>query len=122
MHLCLMAVAQQPGIQITCYAPVTQTISTICRDVNLDEPITLQMIILCSGCTNHCILRQYDNTRMVIANADLILCTDHTVRLYTTEFRLLDEKLLVAIVKHATQISHNHLLTCSYIRRTTHNL
>ena len=122
MHLGLDAIAHQPGIQITGYTPMTQTIGTVCRDVNLDEPVALQMIILCSGCTDNCIIRQYDDTIVAGTDADLILCTDHTVRLHTTEFGLLDDKLLVTVVEHTTQISYNHFLACGYVRRTAHDL
>ena len=55
-------------------------------------------------------------------DANLVLGTNHAQRLDATQLRLLDDKLLVTIIEHTTQICHNDLLSCSYIRSTTHYL
>ena len=81
----LVAIALQPGIEVTGYAPMRETISTVGCDIHLNEPVALQMIILSSRRTHNSILRQYDDTGMVMTDSNLILCTDHTVRLHTTK-------------------------------------
>ena len=42
----LIAVLLQPGIQVARYTPMAQRISTVGGDVNLDEPVALQMVTL----------------------------------------------------------------------------
>ena len=59
---------------------------------------------------------------MVVADTDFVLSTNHAQRLYTTQLRLLNHELLVAVIEHTAQIGHNHLLASSHIRCTTHNL
>lgn len=57
MKTCLVAVLLQPGIEVAGYTPMTERIGTVGSDVNLDEPVALQVIILGSRLTNRCILR-----------------------------------------------------------------
>ena len=80
------------------------------------------MIVFSSRSTHNSILGQYDDTRMTRSHADFILGTDHTVALHATQLTLLDHELLVAIIEHAAQISHDHLLSCGHVRRATNNL
>ena len=122
MHLGLVAIALQPGIQVACHTPVAQSISAVGGDINLNQPVALQVVVLCSRCAHYSILGQYDNTVVTGTYANLVLGTDHTVALYAAQLALLNHKLLIAIVKHAAQIGHNHLLTSGYVRRTAHNL
>ena len=122
MHLRLIAIALQPGIEVTGNTPVRQTVSTVGCDVHLDEPVALQMIVLSGRRTYHSVLRQYDDTRVIVADTDLVLCTDHTVTLHAAQLRLLDDKLIVAIIEHTAEICHDHLLTSSHVGRTTHYL
>ena len=122
VHLRLVAIALQPGIQVAGHSPVREAVSTVGGDVHLNEPVALQMIVLSGRRAYHGILREDDDAGMVIADTDLILCTDHTVRLDATQLGLLDDKLLVAIIEHTTQVGHDHLLTRSHIGGATDNL
>ena len=122
MHLGLVAIALQPGIQVACHTPVAQSVGTVGGNVNLNQPVALQVIVLGSGCTHYSVLGQYDDTVVTGTNANFVLGTNHTVALYAAQLALLNHKLLVAIVKYAAQIGHNHLLTGGYVRRTAHNL
>ena len=122
MQACLVAILLQPGIQVAGYPPVTERISTVGCDINLDEPVALQMVIFSSRLTYRSIFWEYDDAVVRGTYTNLILSTDHTQALYTAEFALLNGKTLVAIVKYAAQISHDNLLTCSNVRSTTDNL
>ena len=98
---CLVTILLQPGIEVAGNTPMTQCISTVCRDVHLDEPVALQMIIFCGRLTNRSILRQYDDTRVVGTNTDLVLCTYHTTGIHATQLGFLDDELLVTVIQHA---------------------
>lgn len=68
MQACLVAILLQPGIQVAGYTPVTERISTVGCDINLDEPVALQVIILSSRLTYRSIFREYDDA---VVRADL---------------------------------------------------
>ena len=55
MHLSLIAIALEPGIQVACHTPVTQSVGTVGSDVHLNQPVALQMIVLCSRRTHYSI-------------------------------------------------------------------
>ena len=122
MHSRFVTIALQPGIKITGHSPVTQAVSTIGSNIHLNEPVAFQMIVFSSRGANDCIFRQHDDTVVRSTHTYLVLCTDHTVRFHATQFRLLDHELLIAIIEHAAEVSHNHFLTSCHVRRTTHNL
>ena len=122
MQTSLVTVLLQPGIEVASYTPVAECIGTVGSDINLDEPVALQVIVLGSRLTNRCILREHDDTVVRCTHANLILSTDHTQALYTAELALLDGKTLVAVVEHAAQVGNDYLLTGSYVRRTADNL
>ena len=122
MKRCLVTVLRQPGIEVTGHTVMAQRIRTVGRDVYVDQPVAVQMIILGGRLSDRCILRQYDDAVMARTDADFILGTDHTEALHTTQLALLDGEFLVAVIEHAAQISHNDFLSCSHIRCTTHNL
>ena len=122
MQTCLVAILLQPGIQVAGYTPVTERISTVGCDIDLDEPVALQVIILSSRLTYRSIFREYDDAVVRSTYTNLIFSTNHTQTLYTAELALLNGKTLVAVVEHAAQISNDDLLTCSNIRSTTDNL
>ena len=56
VHLRLVAIALQPGIEVAGHAPVRETVSTVGGDIHLDEPVALQMIVFSSRRTNDGIL------------------------------------------------------------------
>ena len=122
MQAGLITVLLQPGIEVASHTPVTECIGTVGSDINLDEPVALQVIVLGSRLTHWSILREHDDTIVSSAHANLILSTDHTQALYTAELALLDGKTLVAVVEHAAQVGNDYLLTGSYVRRTADNL
>ena len=122
MQAGLIAILLQPGIEVAGHTPVAECIGTVGCDINLDEPVALQVIVLGSRLTYRCILREHDDTVVRCTHANFILSTDHTQALYTAELALLDGKTLVAIVEHAAQVGNDYLLTGSYVRRTADNL
>ena len=50
----------QPSIEVTSHTIVTERIGTIGSDVNLDEPVALQVVVLSSRLTYRSILREHD--------------------------------------------------------------
>ena len=59
---------------------------------------------------------------MAGAHTDFVFSANHAVRLDAAQFALLDNKLLVAIVEFAAQLSHNHLLAGSHVGCAADNL
>ena len=115
----LIAVLLQPCIQVASHTPVRERISAVGSDVNLNQPVTLQVVILSSRRTYHSVLRQHDDTSVTGADTYLVLGTNHAQRLHTTQLGLLDDKLLVAVVEHTAQVSHYDLLACCHVRCST---
>ena len=99
-----------------------ECVRTVGCDVNLDNPIALQVIVLGSRLTNGSVLWQHDNAVVSCAHAYLVFGTNHTKRLYAAKLRLLDSELTVTIIEHAAQVGNNNLLTCSNIRCAANNL
>ena len=122
VHRGLVAIALQPGVEVAGHTPVRETVGTVGSDIHLDEPVALQMIVFCSRRTYDSVLRQYDDALVGRTDADLILSTDHTIALHATQLGLLDDELLITIIKHTAEIGHNHLLTSRHVRGTTDNL
>ena len=122
VHGCLITVLLEPCIQVAGNAPVRQGIGTVGSNVHLDEPVALQMVVLCGRSTHDSILRQYDDTVMRRTDAYLVLSANHTKRLNATELRLLNDELLVAIVEHTAQVGYYYFQTCCHIGGTTDNL
>ncbi len=122
MQAGFITVLLQPGIEVACHTPMTECIGTVGCDINLDEPVALQVIVLSSRLTHRCILREHDDTIVRSTHANLILSTDHAQALYTAELALLDGKTLVAVVEHTAQVGNDNLLTGSHVRRTADNL
>ena len=98
MHLGFVAIALQPSVKITGNTPMAQTISTVCCDIHFNQPVTLQMVELCSRHTHNSILRENNDTIVRSTNANLILSTYHAIRLNTTKFGFLNNKLIVTII------------------------
>ena len=101
---------------------MAQGISTVGRYVDLYYPVALQMIVFSSRHANLGILRKDNYSRVVVANPNLVLSANHAEAVNATEFRLLDSKLLVTIIKHATKVSDNDFLSCCHIGCATDNL
>ena len=122
MQRCVIAILHQPSIQIASHTPMGKCISTVGSDVNLDDPIALQMIIFGGWSANNCIFGQDNDAIMTLANTNFVFSTNHAIRFNATQLSLLDNELLIAIIEHTTQIGHYHLLTSCHIRCTTDNL
>ena len=122
MERSLVAVLLQPRIKVASHAPMREGIGTVGGDVNLNEPVALQVIILSGGRTYDCILGQNDDAVVTGANTNLVLGTNHTVGFDAAQFRLLDDELLIAVVEHTAQIGYDDLLACSHVGSTTDNL
>ena len=68
------------------------------------------------------VVRQNDNTGMVITYSYLILSANHSKGVHAPQARLLDSEFLVAVIEYATKVSDYDFLSCRNIRRTADNL
>ena len=82
----LLAILNQVGIQVACHTIVRTGIRTIGRDIHFEYIITLYIIIIFGQCARNSLFGQDDDTIVRSPDTDFILCTDHTDRLYTTNF------------------------------------
>ena len=80
------------------------------------------MVILGSRRSWHCILGQHDNAVVTLANAYLVLGTNHAVRLDAAQLAFLYRETLVAVVELGAQRGNDHLLPCLDIGRAAYDL
>ena len=118
----ILAMCLIVGIQITRYTIVASTICTVRSDIYLNKRIIFHAKVLFSRHTDRSVCRQNHDTIVARTYANLILCTDHTQRLFATDLAFLDGKLLITIVEHCTHSCYDNFLTSSYVRRTTYDL
>ena len=122
MHTGLISVLLQPRIEVACHSPVTQGISSVGCDVYLDEPVALQVIILCCWLTYGSILWQHDDAVVRGSYSYLVLGTDHAETLHAAKLAALDGETLVAVVEHAAQVGYDDFLSCCHVGGTAYNL
>ena len=118
----LIAVLQQPGVKVACHAPVRERVGTVGRDIHFDDEIALKLVVFRRRSAHHSIVGQHDDALVRSADANLVLGTNHAVRLVSAQLRPLDLKLLVAVVEHAAHVGHDDLLSGLHVRRSAHDL
>ena len=119
---CGVAVALEPSVQVACHTPVAECVRSVGCDVNLDNPVALQVIIFGCGLAYGCVLGQYDDAVVACANAYFVLGANHAKALNAAQLRLFDNEFLVAVVEHAAQVGNDNLLSGSHVGRTANNL
>ena len=82
----LIAVLHQPCIQVASHTPMRKCIGTVSSNINLNEPIALQVVVFSGRLSYRSILRKYDDTIMRSSHTDFVLSTDHTKAFHTAEF------------------------------------
>ena len=92
------------------------------RNIDLYHEVALQTEVFGSRSSYHSRFGQHDDAIVAGTHTNLVFSTNHAVRLDASQFALLDDKLLVAVVEFAAQLSHNHFLTSSDIGGTADNL
>ena len=122
MEVRLIATLHKPCIEVAGHTVVTQGISTVGGDIDINHPITFKMVVFSGWRAYDSIVGEYDDTAVVIAYADLVFSANHAEGVDASQAALLDDELLVAIVKHATEVGNNHFLTSGYIRRSADDL
>ena len=122
MQPCLIAILLEPSIEIARHAIVRKRIATVGRDVNLYQPIALHVIIFCSRSAHHRIVGQHNDAVVRRAHTNFVFGTNHAHRLHAAQFALLDSETFIAIIEHAAQIGHNHLLPGGHIGSAANNL
>ena len=119
---CSMAVALEPSVQVACHTPVAECVRAVGCDVNLDNPVALQVIIFGCGLAYRCVFGQYYDAVVACANAYFVLGANHAKALNAAQLRLFDNEFLVAVVEHAAQVGNDNLLSGSHVGRTANNL
>ena len=119
---CLVAVLNEPGVEVARHTVVRAGVGTVGRDIYFDEPIALEAVVLGSGCANDSVGGQHDDTAVVMADANLVLGTDHAIGLNAAQLALLDDELLIAVIELGAKRSHDDLLAGSHIGGTADNL
>ena len=109
-------------IQIPRYAVVARSVRTVRGYIYLDDRVVLYVVVLGCRHTHRSICRQHDDSRMVGSHAYLVLCTQHTVRVFSAQLAFLDRERLLAVIKHRTDGGYDHFLSGGYVRRTAHYL
>ena len=122
MQTCLLAICHEPCIEVAGHSPMRECIRAVGGDVNLDEPVALKVVVFSGRLPHLGVLRQHNDSGMVGANTYLVLCAYHSAAFHATQFRLLYNKLLVAVVEHAAQVGNNHLLSGSHVGGAAYNL
>ena len=122
MQAGLVAVLHKPCVEVACYTPVAESVGAVGGDVNLYHPVALKVVIFGGGLAHRSVLGQHDDAVVARAYTYLVFGTYHAEALYAAQFRLLDDKLLVAVVEHAAQVSHDDFLSGSHVGGATHNL
>ena len=121
-ELIRLAVLLEPGSQVASHAVVRSAVDAIRCEVHLNHIIVLYAVVVARRGAHRHVVGQHDDAAVVGAHANLVLGANHATRLNATDFRLLDGKLLVAIVEFGAHSGNNHLLTGSHVGRAAHNL
>ena len=122
LQLSRFASLLQVSSQITSHPIVRSSIHPVRGNIDLQYEVTLYIIIFFGRSSHNRLGRQDDDTGMVCTNTNLILGTNHTIRLHTTDLRTFDGKTVVPIIQFSTVHSHYDLLSGSHIGCSTHNL
>ena len=75
-----LALTHEPSVEVTSHTVVAERISAVGGDVNVYDPVAFKVIVLCCRLTDGSVLGKDDDAGMVIADANLILCTNHSIR------------------------------------------
>ena len=122
MQRCLIAILQEPSIEVASHTIMAESISTVGCNINLYYPVAFKMIVFGSRHSDLSILRQYDDAIVRGANTDFVFGTNHAKTLYATKLRFFDYEFLVTIIEHAAKVGNDNFLTSSNIRSATNNL
>ncbi len=122
MEVRLIATLHKPCIEVAGHTVVTQGISTVGGDVDINHPIAFKMVIFSGWRAYDSIVGEYDDTTVAIAYADFVFSTNHAEGVDATQAAFLDDEFLVAIVKNATEVCYNHFLTSGHIGRAADDL
>ena len=81
-----MAVALEPCVEVASHSPVRECVGAVGRDVYLDEPVALHVVIFSRRLSHRCVVRQYDDTVVTCANANFVFSANHSEAVHSTEF------------------------------------
>src|SRR5581483_9698775 len=104
----------QEGCNIPCRAHVRGSIGAVWCQADLEHVVIFQFKILLSRNAHRGVGVQYYNAIMRMPQADLVLGADHTLRLFTANFRFIDLKWFTASwMNSCTYGSHHYFLPFS---------
>ena len=79
------AILLEIGIEVAGNTPVREGISAVGRNVDLNQPVALEMKIFGSGLPNRCIVGQHNDTIMAAAHTYFVFGTDHAAAFHSAE-------------------------------------
>ena len=81
----LVAILHQPGIEVAGHAPMRKRIGTVGCDVNLNEPVALQVVVFSGRLSYGSIFGEHDDTVVRGSHADFVLRTNHAEALHAAK-------------------------------------
>ena len=117
-----MAVLHEPCVEVACHTPMAESVGAVGRDVDLNDPVALQVVIVGCGLSHGGVVGEHNDAVVAGAHANLVFGADHAEALDAAQFRFLDDKLLVAVIEHAAQVGHDNLLSCCHVGCSTNDL
>ena len=100
MQRCFVSVLLQPRIKVARYAVMAQRIGTVGSNVYFNQPVAVELVILCCRHTHLCIFGQNNNAVVACSYADFVFSANHSQTLDTSQLTLLDGERVVAIVQY----------------------
>ena len=80
------------------------------------------MIVFGGRCSYDSVVRQDDDAIVAGADTDFVFRANHAKAVYSTQFAFLYRETFVAVIQHAAQVGHNHLLSGGDIRSPADDL
>ena len=120
----LAALRAQVGSQVACYAIVGSSVDTVGSKADSQQVVVLQAEVLHCGGAGDCILVELHNTLVAATDTKLILGTQHTERLNTTNLATFDFEHLVATggVQLCANSGTHNLQTLAAVGSATDNI
>ena len=97
---CFVSVLLQPCVKVARYAVMAQCIGTVGSNVYFNEPVAVELVILCCRHTHLCIFGQNNNAVVACSYADFVFSTNHSQTLDTSQLASFNGERVVAIVQY----------------------
>ena len=98
MQISFMTILNKPCVKVARHSVVTKRIGTIGGNVDIENPIVLNLILFSGWNPRLCIIGQNNYSVVRCAYSDFIFGANHSAAIYTLQFALLNDECLVAFV------------------------